>query len=103
MPTHQCLGTDDRENLQDRRKPPIQLDKEPAITVCELDTATQLAPQNNQLMSKHRVLSLKPHLRLEWRGQDGQDETEKPDHSASLSDSITSSIRIGFSVHTPPI
>jgi hypothetical protein len=65
-----------------------------------LDTATQLAPQNNQLMSKHRVLSLKPHLRLEWRGQDGQDETEKPDHSASLSDSITSSIRIGFSVNT---
>jgi hypothetical protein len=62
--------------------------------------ATQLAPQNNQLMSKHRVLSLKPHLRLEWRGQDGQDETEKPDHSASLSDSITSSTRIEFSVHT---
>src|SRR3954469_21122820 len=23
MPTHQRLGTDDRENLQDRRKPPI--------------------------------------------------------------------------------
>src|SRR5674476_324713 len=91
MPTHQCLGTDDRENLQDRRKPPIQLDKEPAIAVCELDTATQLAPQNNQLMSKHRVLSLKPHLRLEWRGQDGQDETQKPDHSASLGDSVTSS------------
>jgi hypothetical protein len=41
-----------------------------------LDTATQLAPQNNQLMSKHRILSLKPDLRLEWRGQDGQDETK---------------------------
>jgi hypothetical protein len=35
----------------------------------------QPAPQNNQLMPKHRVLSLKPYLRLEWRGQDGQDET----------------------------
>jgi hypothetical protein len=57
MPTHQCLGPDDRENLQDRRKPPIQLEEEPAISVCELDTATQLAPQHNQLMSKHRVLS----------------------------------------------
>src|ERR1039457_6347787 len=91
MPTHKGFGTDDRENLQDRRKPPIQLDEEPAIAVCELDTATQLAPQNNQLMSKHRVLSLKPHLRLEWRGQDGQDETQKPDHSASLGDSVTSS------------
>jgi hypothetical protein len=29
-------------------------------------------------MSKHRVLSLKPQLRLEWRGQDGQSETEQP-------------------------
>jgi hypothetical protein len=66
-----------------------------------LDTATQPALQNNQLMSKHRVLSLKPHLRLEWRGQDGQDETQKPDHSASLGDSITSSTQIEFSVHTP--
>src|SRR5258705_6384025 len=56
--------------------------------------------QDNQLMSKHRVLSLKPQLRPEWRGQDGQSETEQPDHSASLGDSITSSTRIRFSVHT---
>jgi hypothetical protein len=34
--------------------------------------------QDNQLMSKHRVLSFKPQLRLEWRGQDGQNETEQP-------------------------
>jgi hypothetical protein len=60
----------------------------------------QLAPQDNQLMSKHRVLSLKPQLRLEWRGQDGQNETEQTDHSASLGDSITASTRIRFSVHT---
>src|SRR5882724_1450527 len=60
----------------------------------------QPTPQNNQLMSKHGVLSLKPQRRLEWRGQDGQSETEKPDHSASLGDSITSSTRIRFSVHT---
>src|SRR5258705_11369263 len=56
--------------------------------------------QDNQLMSKHRVLSLKPQLRLEWRGQDGQNETEQPDHSASLGDSITASTRIRFSVYT---
>jgi hypothetical protein len=55
------------------------------------DAAMQSTPQDNQLMSKHRVLSFKPQLRLEWRGQDGQNETEQPDHSASLSDSITSS------------
>jgi hypothetical protein len=42
-------------------------------------------------MPKHRVLSLKPQLRLEWQGQDGQNETEQPDHSASLGDSVTSS------------
>src|ERR1035438_3971630 len=60
----------------------------------------QPAPQDNQLMSKHRALSLKPQLRLEWRGQDGLNETEQPDHSASLGDSITASTRIRFSVHT---
>jgi len=58
------------------------------------------APQDIQLMSKYRVLSLKPQLRLEWQGQDGQSETEEPDHPASLGDSITSSTQIGFSVHT---
>ena len=57
-------------------------------------------PQDIQLMSKHCVLSFKPQRRLEWRGQDGQNETEQPDHSASLGDSITSSTRIRFSVHT---
>jgi hypothetical protein len=64
------------------------------------DATMQATPQDNQLMSKHRVLSLKPQLRLEWQAQDGQNETKQPDHSASLGDSITSSTRIGFSVHT---
>ncbi len=90
MPTKERLGPDDCENLQDCRKPAIQLDKEPAIMVREPDATMPPAPQDNQLMSKHCVLSLKPHLRLEWRGQDGQDETEQSDHSASLGDSTTS-------------
>src|SRR5450755_3554041 len=51
-------------------------------------------------MSKHRVLSLKPQLRLERQGQDGQNEMEQPDHSTSLGDFFTSSTRIRFSVHT---
>jgi hypothetical protein len=51
-------------------------------------------------MSERSILSLKPALRLEWQGQDGQNETEQPDHSASLGDSVTSSTRIRFSVHT---
>src|SRR5258707_13618738 len=100
VPTHERLRPDDGENLQDCWKPAIQLDKKPAITVCEPDATTQPAPQNIQLMSKHRVLSFKPQLRLEWRGKDGQSETKQPNHSASLGDSITSSTRIRFSVHT---
>src|SRR5258707_14782639 len=73
---------------------------EPAIIVREPDATMQPTLQDNQLMSKHRVLSFKPQLRLEWRGQDGQNETEQPDHSASLGDYITSSTQIRISVHT---
>src|SRR6476620_9020405 len=68
--------------------------------VREPDATMQPTLQDNQLMSKHRVFSFKPQLRLEWRGQDGQNETEQTDHSASLGDSITSSTQIRFSVHT---
>src|SRR5260370_16936347 len=60
-------------------EPAIQLDTEPAIMVREPDATMQPTPQDNQLMSKHRVLSF----------------------SASLGDSITSSTRIRFSIHTP--
>src|SRR5262245_29619802 len=59
--------------------------------VREPDVAPRPTPQDNQLMSKHRVFSFKPCLRLEWRGQDGQREAEQPDHPASLGDSITAS------------
>jgi hypothetical protein len=93
--THERLRPDDRENLQDCWKPAIQLDKEPAIMVLEPD-----AIMHNQLMSKRRVLSFKPQLRLEWQGHDGQNEMEQADHSASLGDSTTASTRIRFSVHT---
>jgi hypothetical protein len=68
--------------------------------VREPDATRQPTPHDDQLMSKYRVLSFKPQLRLEWRGQDGQNETEQPDHSASLGDSIAASTRIRFSVHT---
>src|SRR5215468_1721180 len=85
--------------LKDRRKPAVKHDQDPAIRVRKPDATLEPAPQNSQLMPKHRVLSLKPHLRFDWR-QDGQDETQKPDHSASLADSIASSIRMRFSVHT---
>lgn len=52
--------------------------------------------QDNQLLSKHRVLGFKPQLRLEGCGQDGQSETEQPDHSANAGDAITPSTRMVF-------
>src|SRR5450631_955988 len=70
--------------------------------VREPDATRQPTPQDHQLMSKHRVLSLKPQLRLERQRQDGQNETKQPDHSARLGDFFTSSTRIRFSVHTGP-
>jgi hypothetical protein len=81
-------------------EPTIQLDKEPSIMVRQPHATMQLANQDIQLVSKHSVLSFKPQLRLEWRAQGGQDETEYPDHSSSLDDSVASSTRIRFSVHT---
>ena len=64
------------------------LDEEPAIAVCEFDTPAQLAPQNDQLMSECHVLCFKPALRLERRGQDGQDEAEQCKHALTLGDSF---------------
>jgi hypothetical protein len=46
--------------------------------VREPDATMQPSSQDNQLMSKRRVLSFKPQLRLEWRGQDGQSEQSSP-------------------------
>jgi len=78
LDANQRLGPADGEDRQDRWKPAIQLDKEPAIMVREPDATMRPAPQDNQLMSKHRVLSFKPQLRLEWRGQEGQSEADSP-------------------------
>jgi hypothetical protein len=57
-------------------------------------------PQNDQLMSEHHILRLKPALRLERRGQHGQNKPNQRNHRSSLADSVTRKIRIGFSVHT---
>jgi hypothetical protein len=54
--------------------------------VREPDTTTQPPPQDQQLMPKRRVLGFKPQPRLKRRGEDGQHETAKPDHPASLGD-----------------
>ena len=33
MPTHESLGLDDRDDLEDRREPSIELDEEEAVAV----------------------------------------------------------------------
>jgi hypothetical protein len=55
--------------------------------VREPDATMQPTPQDNQLMSKHRILRLKPALRLEWRGQHSQNKPNQRDHRANLADS----------------
>jgi hypothetical protein len=72
MPTHERLGPDDRDDLLDRRKPPIQLDEEPPIVVGKECPAWLLTPQDSQLMSERHILRFKPALRLERRDHDGQ-------------------------------
>jgi hypothetical protein len=90
MPTHEGLGSDDRDGLEDRWKPAIQLDQEQAITVRELDATAHPPLQHNQLMSERSVLCLKSALRPERRDQQGQQEAEQRDHPApTLGDSVT--------------
>src|ERR1700704_4211438 len=100
MPTYQRFGSNNQENRKDRRKPAIELNEEPAAVVRETRPALQLTPQDRQLMSERGILSLKPALRLEWRGQARHDEPQEPDHSVSLGDSGASSTRMKFSLHT---
>src|SRR6266481_3742712 len=54
MPTYESLGTDDRDGLEDRWKPSIQLDQEQAIPIRELNATAHPPLQHNQLMSERR-------------------------------------------------
>jgi hypothetical protein len=58
MPMHEGLGPDDRDGLDDRWKPSIQLDQEQAIPICELDATAHHPLQHNQLMTERSVLCL---------------------------------------------
>ena len=63
MPADEGLGADDRDGLEHRWKPSIQLDQEQAIPVREVDTTTHPPLQHDQLMSDHRVFCLKSAYR----------------------------------------
>ena len=82
MPTHQRLGMDDRKSLQNRRKQSVQVHQKPAVAAGEPGPTWHLTAQNDQLMSEYHVLCFKPTPRLEWRGQDSQDEAEQFRHVA---------------------
>ena len=84
MPPYERLRLNDRDDLQDRREPSIQLDKKPAVVVPQPNPALNLTPQYDQLTSERRILCLKPALRLEWRGQNGQDEAEQSEHGPQM-------------------
>jgi len=88
MPPRQSFRLNNRHDLQDRRKPSIHLDEEPTVVICEPSPALQLTAQDYQLMSKNRILRLKPVLRLKSRDQHGQSKADKRDHRANLPDSI---------------
>jgi hypothetical protein len=62
---YQRFGPEDRNDLQDQRKPSIHPDQEPAIVVREMSAAAHLASQDHKLMSERGILSLKPDFRLE--------------------------------------
>jgi hypothetical protein len=67
----------------------VQLDHEPAVAVAETDRTWHLTAQNVQLMPEDRVFCFKPVPRLEWQGQDSQNEAEQSHHAAlKLGDSF---------------
>jgi hypothetical protein len=74
MPAYEGFGPNDRNRLQDRWKPSIRLDEEPAIAICEFDATSYLPSQHSQLMPERSVLRLKSALRLERRGQQRKQE-----------------------------
>src|SRR6195256_2736839 len=86
MPTHEGLGADDRDGLEDRWKPSIQLNQEQAITIREPDATAHPPPQHDQLMSERRVLCLKSAPRLERRVGTSRAARSSP---LTLGDSLT--------------
>ena len=75
MPTDERLWTDDRDDIQNRRKPSIQLDKEHAIAVRKPDAPMHYPAQHNHLVTERSIFGFKSILRLKWRDQDGKDKT----------------------------
>ena len=80
MPAHERLGTDDGYQLEDRRKPAIELDAEQAIGIGNLNAAVHFAPQDDQLLPKNRILCFEPALGLEEDRNQVQGQDKECDH-----------------------
>src|SRR5712691_11769272 len=63
-PPNERLWTDDRDDLQNRRKPSIQLDKEHAIAVRKPDAPIYYPPQHNHLVPERSIFGFKLARRL---------------------------------------
>jgi hypothetical protein len=55
VPTHKGLRSNDRDGIEDRWKPSVQLDEEQAISVGEVNTTTHLPSQYDQLTSERGI------------------------------------------------
>ena len=98
MPAHNGLCPDDRDGLEDRRKPAIQLDEEQAIAVREMDPTAHLAPQHSQLMAERGNLRFKSAF-----GPEAPRFKRRYISAAiapTLSDSVIESKRTRFAVRT---
>src|SRR5262245_41105022 len=101
MPTNDRLGPDNRNCLQDRREPPVQLDEEQAIGIREMNATSYLTPQHGHLTPERGVLRCKPALRPKGRGEQRQQKTDEREHgSLTVGDPPTKSTRMELSVHT---
>jgi hypothetical protein len=80
MPTYHGLRPDDRDGLENRWKPAIQLDEQQPLAVRQLDSTVHLALRSHQLMAKRGILCFKSALGLEQRGTQVQNEEYQCDH-----------------------
>ena len=75
LPAKQRLGTDDREDIEDRREPSVKLDEKPATCVCQRRSASHFPSQNDQLSPERRVLGLQLAPRLETKRANRKDSS----------------------------
>ena len=72
--------------------------QEPAVR--QTDADLRLMPQGKQPLSKHRVLSFEPALRVAERGEEPEHKTDQRDHFSKWPISSRHQLRWGFGAST---